>query len=86
MDGYPAWTLLIAPANIGICALRGTAANRETDLHSFADVLVHLFLPLRPEERDVKTCLEATVYEFYACVRAGKLEVALQGTRPKKRL
>ncbi|TKA23583.1 hypothetical protein B0A54_18059 [Friedmanniomyces endolithicus] len=64
--------------NIGICALRGTAANRETDLHSFADVLVHLFLPLRPEERDVKTCLEATVYEFYACVRAGKLEVALQ--------
>ena len=48
-------------------------------------MLVHLFLPLRPEERDVKTCLEATVYEFYACVRAGKLEVALQVTRPKKR-
>ncbi|KAK1078483.1 hypothetical protein LTR48_008449, partial [Friedmanniomyces endolithicus] len=69
--------------NIGICALRNTVANFEADLHSFADVLVHLFLPLRPDERDVKTCLEATVYEYYACVRAGKLEAALQVTRPK---
>jgi len=81
----PVWTSLIAPANIGICALRGTAANRTTDLHSFADVLVHLFLPLRPDERDVKTCLEATVYDFYACVRASKLEAALQVTRPNQR-
>ncbi|KAK3612801.1 hypothetical protein LTR56_028232, partial [Elasticomyces elasticus] len=65
-------------ANVGDCVLRSTANKPGDDLQSFADVLVHMFLPLQPVEANLQRSLDDTAYDFFTYVRANELMAALQ--------
>lgn len=65
-------------ANVGDCVLRSTVGKSEDDLQLFADVLVHMFLPLQPVEANLQRSLDNTAYDFFTYVRGNKLMAALK--------